>query len=109
MQRFKVTLRTDSGIPKLMRKYCRKNGISIWKFLSDVTKERLQQPLNFSIAEIEEMRQRPYEKNVETERFDFGISDTIAMEQLRIIKEEYGIALNTFFVRIISEKLQPKL
>lgn len=108
MQRFKVTLRVDSGLPNLMRKYCKKNGISVWKFLADVTKERLQKPLDFSIAEIEEMQKRPYEKNAETERFDFGISDAIVEEKLRNIKEDYGIALNTFFVKIIAEKLQSK-
>ena len=66
----------------------------------------MRKPLDFSIAEIEQMQQRTYEKNAETERFSFGISDEIMLEKLRIIKEDYGISLNTFFVKIIAEKLQ---
>jgi len=107
MQRFKVTLKVDSGIPRKMRKYCKQCGISVWRFLADTVAERLSKPLDFSIAEIEEMQKRPYEKNAEFERFDFGISDAIILEKLRIIKEDYGIPLNTFFAKIIAEKLKP--
>ena len=106
MQRFKVTLKVDSGIPDLMRNCCNRCGISVWRFLADTVQERLAKPLDFSIAEIEEMQKRPYEKNAEFERFDFGISDAIMLEQLRMIKEDYGIPLNSFFTKIIAEKLQ---
>ena len=106
MQRFKVTLQIDSGIPNLMRNYCNRCGISVWKFLADTVRERLEKPLDFSITEIEEMQKRPYKTNVQYERFDFGISDAIVLEKLRIIKDDYGISLNTFFVKIIAEKLK---
>ena len=106
MQRCKVTIKKQTGIAEQMRNFCRDNRITIWTFLSETIQERLRCPLNFSITEIEEMQKRPYEKDAEFERFDFGITDAIAQEQLRMIKEDYGIAQNTFFVKTIAEKLQ---
>ena len=57
---------------------------------------------DFSIAEIEQ--KRPHDSG-KYERFDFGISDAIVQEQLRLIPEDYGVSLNWFFVKTIAEKL----
>ena len=104
MQRYFVAIKADSGISAAMRKYCDECGISVWKFLSSTVAERLQKSL--SITEIEQMQKRPYEKNAEYDRFEFGISDAILQEKLRIIKEDYGIPLSSFFVQTIAEKLK---
>ena len=106
MQRYNVTIKAESGISAAMRKYCDKCGISVWRFLSDAVAERLRKPLGLSIAEIEEMQKRPYEKNAEFESYSFSINDAILQEKLRIIKEDYGIPLNRFFVQTIAEKLE---
>ena len=106
MQRYSVAIKADSGISAAMRKYCDECGISVWKFLSSTVVERLRKPLGLSIAEIEQMQKRPYEKNAEFEKFEFGISDAILQEKLRIIKEDYGIPLSSFFVQTIAEKLK---
>lgn len=100
-----MVIKANSGISKAIQNYCDNCGISVWKFLSSTVTERLQKPLDFSIAEIEELNQRKYERNAEFESLYFGISDTILQEKLRIIKEEYGIPLSRFFVHIIAEKL----
>jgi len=102
MQRYKVTFKTESGIPKALRNYCNKCGISAWTFCATTIAERLQKPLDFSIAEIEQ--KRPHDSG-KFERFDFGISDAIVQEQLRLIPEDYGVSLNWFFVKTIAEKL----
>ena len=106
MQRYAVTIKAESGISSAMRKYCDDCGISVWKFLSSVVEERLRNPLDFSIAEIEDMQSNKREKNAEFEQYMFGISDTIMQEKLRIIKEDYNIPLSRFFVRVIAEKLE---
>lgn len=105
MQRFKITIYKDTGIANQMRNYCAKYGISIWSFLVQTICDELSHPLDFSIAEIESLQKRPYKKGARTERFDCGISDAIVLEKLRIIKEDYGIPLNTFFVYAIQKKL----
>ena len=105
MRRYKVAIKASSGISSAMRNYCNECGISVWKFLCATVEERLRKPLNFSIAEIEQMQIRKYEKNTEFEIFEFGISDAIMQEKLRMIKDDYGISLNKFFVKIIAEKL----
>ena len=102
LQRFKVTVKAESGISCAIRNYCNKCGISVWTFLATTITERLRKPLDFSIAEIE--RKRTHESGKD-ERFDFGISDAIVLEKLRIIREDYGVPLNYFFVRTIAEKL----
>ena len=52
------------------------------------------------------MQSNKREKNAESEQYEFGISDTIMQEKLRIIKEDYKIPLSRFFVRVIAEKLE---
>ena len=106
MQRYKVAIKANSGISAAMRKYCEDCGISVYKFLATTIADRLHKPLDFSIAEIEDMQSRTHEKNSEFEIFEFRISDTIIQEKLRIIKEECGISLSRFFVHVIAEKLK---
>ena len=103
MQRFKMTVKVDSGISYAIHDYCDKCGISVWKFLSASITERLREPLNSSIAEIDRKRSHEYGTDVS---FYFGISDTITLEKLKIIREDYGISLNYFFAKTIAEKLE---
>ena len=103
MQRFKVSIKTESGVSQAMRKYCDECGISLWLFLQETISARLQKPYDFSIAEIEQKKK--YGKGSDYEEFYFGISDEIAIEKLHTIREQYGISLNYFFVKTITEKL----
>lgn len=104
MQRYKVSLKKESGIPHALRNYCNDYGISAWSFLADTITERLQKPLDVSIAETK--CKRSYRAGSKYEYFYFGISDAIVQEKLRIIVEEYGISLNHFFTQTISGKLK---
>ena len=106
MQRYKVSIKSATGIASAMRKYCDDCGISIYKFLSSTVIEKMRNPIDYSVEEIEQMQQRRHDKNAEFEVFEFGISDAIIQEQLRIIKEDYGIPLSKFFEHIIAEKLK---
>ena len=104
MQRYKVSLKTESGIPQALRKYCDDYGISAWSFLADTIAERLQKPIGSSVAEMK--GKRTYRAGSKYEYFYFGISDAIVQEKLRLIVEEYGVSLNYFFTQTIAEKLQ---